>query len=190
MKRRAISDIIAVLLLLGITVAGAVLVSTFFQGSNLLRFDSSNSGTQTSGLKLTGYDTRDTTDLSGISSVDNTLGGGLTSGEFIVLNVDNKGITKVGLQAVQINGIDHSWDLTTTGALNPGTIPDGEFSIISASGTTRIPNGIERNEEVRLVIKLDPDINPGIVINDPIRIKFFTDLIDDYEIIIKSGGIG
>ena len=108
MKRRAVSDIIATLMLLGITVAGAVLVSAFFQGSNIFGSAYTTSGSQTASLKITGYDTRDGPTLSGIATFDNSnpTDSILTHGsEYIVLNVQNQGISKVVLQGVEINDI-------------------------------------------------------------------------------------
>lgn len=190
MKRKAISDVIATLMLLAITVAGAVLVSAFFQGNNIFSPNSNNAATQTASLKITGYDTRDGVDLSGISSLDNTFDSTLTSGtEFIVLNVENRGISNTILRGLEINGIDHSW-YESTGVLDPPGIPAGEFSIIRISDTTLLTtNELQRNDEVRLVIKLSSSITPNINLNEPIRIKFTTNLIDNSETLITSGGV-
>lgn len=197
MKRRAISDIIAVLLLLAITVAGAVLVAAFFQGNNIFRPDATNTGAQTASLKITGYDTRDGELISGIATFDNTLDDTLTSGsEFIVINVENKGISKLVLQGVEINGIDHPWDDLTSGDLPPTYPVAGKFGMILISDTPPggpftllSTNEIQRNGEVRLVIKLSADIDPDIQLNEPIRIKFNTNLLDTSETIITSGGV-
>ena len=214
MKHRAISDIIAVLLLMGITVAGAVLVSAFLSGSNIIRFDSNNSGTQNSALKITGYDTRDGLDLSEIGTIDNNTdsptpflctlscepndnmlpsAGGT---EFIVLNVDNPGISKTVVQAVEINGIEHTFD-TSTGGTDLSDInnrpDDGMFSIIETSNnapiTQRSSKEIDRNDEVRLVIKLSDAIDPDIDLNDPVRIRLVTNLIDPNQVVITSGSV-
>ena len=196
MEHRGISDIIAVLLLLGITVAGAVLVSAFFQGNNIFRYDSTTSGTQTAALKITGYDTRDGSTLSRINTFDNTTPGStLDSGtDFIVLTVLNQGINKVVLQGVEINDITHSWD-NTQGDL-PSTYPAaGKFNIIPIETPTvtqpfkiSSTNEIDKNQEVRLVIKLSASL-PDISLNEPMRVKFYTDLIDSSPVVITSGGV-
>ncbi|MGH9999164.1 MAG: archaellin/type IV pilin N-terminal domain-containing protein [Nitrosopumilaceae archaeon] len=193
MKHKAISDVIATLLLLGITVAGAVLVSAFFQGNNIFSPNSNNAGTQTASLKIVGYDTRDGTTISGISTFDNVFDSTLTSGtEFIVLNVDNQGISKVVLQSIGVNGVDHTWD-QSTGNLPPTYPTAGKFSIIPTSNDAPIPlsptNEIQSNDEVRIVIKLSSSITPDINLNEPIRIKFTTNLIDNSETLITSGGV-
>ena len=194
MNRRAISDIIATLLLLGITVAGAVLVSAFFQGNNIFRYDSTTSGTQTASLKIIGYDTRDGPTLSGITGFDNSnpTNSILTAGsEYIVLNVQNQGINKVVLQGVEINDITHSWD-NTQGVLPSAYPAAGKFNIIPSTGTQpftlRPTNELQRNDEVRLVIKLSSSL-PDINLNEPVRVKFYTNLIDASPVVITSGGI-
>ena len=165
-KQRGVSDVIAVLLLLGITVAGAVLVSAFFSGNNAFRFDTNNQGTQTSYLKIIGYDTRDGFKLSNVTSLNNTkqfdatpsictsscstfpdnlptAGLALNGTEFIVLNVRNDGPTSATIQSVVINDgfrdRDHAWDTNTKGLnlLNTANIPKaGKFSIIESTNKT------------------------------------------------------
>lgn len=218
MKHRGISDIIAVLLLLAITVAGAVLVSAFFSGNAIFRPDASNTGTQSASVKIIGYDTRDGVALSGITNLDNVLGVPIPylrtnstalnnlptdapeGNEFIVLTVRNQGINKVTLQSVEINGVEHSWDGNTANDdLIATSYPDdGTFSIVPTSNT--IPpshlnivqsptNVLERNGEARLVIKLSSDITPSIELSQPIRTRIITDLLDPSAIIISSGGV-
>jgi len=217
MKRRAISDIIAVLLLLAITVAGAVLVSAFFQGSNIFRPDSTSTGAQTASVKITGYDTRDGANLSEITGFDNQLDAPTpylctitcsgvtadnppaTSGtEFIILTVMNQGINKVVLQGIEINGVEHLWEATTGGnALSLGAAGtnypnSGYFSVIPTSDpapTQLSSRELDRNGEARLVIKLSEDITPDIGINEPIRTRLITNLIDPPATIITSGGV-
>lgn len=220
MKHRAISDIIAVLLLLAITVAGAVLVSAFFQGNNLFRPDSTSSGSQTASVKITGYDTRAGENLSEIAGFNNEIdvptplslctntcepfadnipadaNGGT---EFIILNVMNQGIKNVILQSVEINGVEHTWETTTGGnALSLGAVGTnfphaGKFSIIPTSNSAPITQistkELERNGEVRLVIKLSGAIDLDIGINEPISTRINTNLIDPPGTIITSGGV-
>ncbi len=215
MNRRAISDVIATLLLLGITVAGAVLVTAFFQGNAIFRPDASNPGTQSASIKIIGYDTRDGSDLSGIDFLDNYLdnptpflctiscntdpnalpaAAPIGGTEFIVLTVRNQGISKVSLQGVEVNGIDHSWDASTSGdELTAASYPAaGKFSIISTSNTAPIKqsstNELQSNGEVRLVIKLSDGITQDIDINQPIRTRIITNLLDPSPAIISSGG--
>jgi len=216
MKHKAVSDIIATLLLLGITVAGAVLVAAFFQGNSVFRPDATSPGTQTASIKIIGYDTRDGSDLSGIDFLDNyldaatpflctscsnpdanALPAALAAGgtEFIVLTVRNQGMSKVSLQSVEVNGIDHSWDASTTSdVLSAASYPvAGKFSIISTSNTAPITqsstNELQSNGEARLVIKLSGDISQDIDATQPIRIRVITNLLDPSATIITSGSV-
>ena len=212
MKHRAVSDVIAVLLLLGITVAGAVLVSAFFQGNSVFRPDATSPGTQTASIKIIGYDTRDGSDLSGIGVLDNFLdaptpflctscsnpdasalpaaaaAGGT---EFIVLTVRNQGMSKVSLQSVEVNGIDHSWSASTSGILSTTNYPAaGKFSIIPTSSIIQSStNELQSNGEARLVIKLSDGISQDIDVNQPIRTRIITNLLDPSATIISSGGV-
>ena len=201
MNRRAVSDIIAVLLLLGITVAGAVLISTFFSSNKIFQYDSTSSGTQTATLKITGYDTRDGTCLSGISTFDNSnpTNSVLTAGsEYIVLNIMNQGFNKLTLQGVEINDITHTWDTTTKNLAFPGTKPAaGMFSILPTSSSTgcvvqtplqKSTSEVDRNGEVKIVVRLSSSLS-NIGLNEPVRVKFYTDKIDQPAIIITSGGV-
>ena len=212
MNHRAISDVIATLLLLGITVAGAVLVTAFFQGNNAFRPDASNPGTQSASIKIVGYDTRDGSDLSEIDFLDNYLddptpflctiscntdpnalpAAAATGGtEFIVLTVRNQGISKVNLQSVEVNGIEHSWAASTSGILAAGNYPAaGKFSIISTSDIIqRSTNELQSSAEAHLVIKLSDNISEDIDVNQPIRTRIITNLLDPSSTIVSSGGV-
>jgi len=208
MERKAVSDIIATLLLLGITVAGAVLVAAFFQGNSVFRPDATSPGTQTASIKIIGYDTRDGSDLSGIDFLDNFLdappflctitcnaspddlpsAGGT---EFVVLTVRNQGMSKVSLQSVEINNFDHSWSASTSGTLSALSYPAaGKFSIIPTSSTIQSPtNELLSNGEARLVIKLSGDMSQDIDVNQPIRTRIITNLLDPSADIITSGSV-
>ena len=157
-KRRAVSEIIATLLILGVTVAGAVLITNAMDS---LTLPSSSRGTASEvhpeSVSLIGYDTRDSTNLSGVTGLDNgflppnpplllTVGatevdkipsqGGT---EFIVLHLRNLSTNSIFLHNVLINNVKHSWDTdAATQVLDPtftgvttGQFPaDGKFSII------------------------------------------------------------
>lgn len=213
MKKRGVSDIIATLLLMGITVAGAVLISTFFSNSGLLQTQS-DASSQSASIKITGYDTRDGGNLSGITNFNNTLDASprlctiscnvspddipsSDGTEFIILTVRNTGSKQILIQSVEINNIDHSWDTNTgdkilTLATPPPSYPvAGKFSIIQVTGTPKQSsvNQLNSNDEVRLVIKLSAAINPDIGLGEPIKVRIYTDKIDSPAITITSGGV-
>ncbi len=156
-KRRAVSEIIATLLILGVTVAGAVLISSAMES---LTLPSSSRGTASEvhpeSVSLIGYDTRDSTNLSGVTGLDNnyiesnpslvTVGAievdklpSQDGTEFIVLHLRNLSTNSIFLHNVLINNVKHSWDTdAATQVLDPtftgvttGQFPaDGKFSII------------------------------------------------------------
>ena len=141
-KRRAVSEVISTILLLGITVAGAAMVSLYIQDSDISDVTAmsptiGSSGTSASSIKLVGYDTRDTRTgegLSGIDSLENlyVAPGQLCTGscnaplvvnkiptlggtEFITIEIRNTGLERVTLQSVTINSISHRWDPDQSG---------------------------------------------------------------------------
>ncbi len=156
-KRRAVSEIIATLLILGVTVAGAVLITNAMESFTL---PSSSRGTASEvhpeSVSLIGYDTRDSTNLSGVTGLDNkytesnpslvTVGAievdkipSQDGTEFIVLHLRNLSTNSIFLHNVLINNVKHSWDTdAATQVLDPtfpgvttGQFPaDGKFSII------------------------------------------------------------
>lgn len=136
-KRRAVSEVISTILLLGITVAGAAMVSLYIQDSDISDVTAmsptiGSSGTSASSIKLVGYDTRDTRTgegLSGIVTLENLFvaPGQLCTGgcdaplvvnkipilggtEFITLQIKNRGLESVTVQSITINSISHPWD--------------------------------------------------------------------------------
>ncbi len=195
-KRRGISEIFATLMLLGITTAGSVMLASMVQGTGL---GTSTQNTQTNNLpaysiKLVGYDTRDSSDLFGISILDNKFDKKIctiscqttpdnipqnTGTEFIVLHLKNSSPTTVYLEGVQVNGILHTWDTNTGGRTldvsandSTGKYPlNGKFSILPPSGLVqKNDNTLKEDEEVRLVIKLSKNLGTDIPLTKPILI--------------------
>ena len=143
-KKRGVSEVISSVLLIGITVAGAALISVYISDSNIADVSSfapsiGSAGSSSSSIRLMGYDSRDTQDdewLLGIvglenfhddrlctgGCVDNPPGGPFASNlpvnggtEFIVLQVRNTGITSVTLRGMIINDESYTWDVTQAG---------------------------------------------------------------------------
>lgn len=194
-KKRGISELFATLMLLGITTAGSVFLASVVYGSGIQNVPNTGSNLQSSySIKLTGYDTRDSTDLLGITTLDNKFDKKLcTSGcqnfadnipqganagtEFIILQIRNVSPESVFLKGVQINGILHTWDIQTVGKTLDASASDGtgkypsngKFSIISTSNLVqKTESKLNPDEEVRLVIKLSKDIPSDISLTKPI----------------------
>lgn len=162
--RRAVSEIIATLMLMGITVVGGVLAMTVI--GNFREDVTGTTGTVIgvpAALEIAGYDTRNgralsniggfhndnlippsnkylcTTSCSGTPDEKPTLGGT----DFIVLHVRNAGVEAVTLSTIYLmdDQVTHSWDSTTAGrdlyGASPGDFPDdGKYSIVSMTSTT------------------------------------------------------
>ena len=198
--KRAVSVIISVLLILAITTVGAVFVANFIQASSITTISQTpQSKIIVDSIKLTSYDTRDSTTLSAISSLNNKLDGELCTDrckafsdniptsalggtDFIVVQIRNKNVNSVTIYNVQINGILHNWDPQTSGVLldasgdnTSGKYPSaGKFSVVPISNNSplkqRLSPELKSDEEVRLVIKLSSDIKPDIQLGKPIQI--------------------
>lgn len=143
-RRRAVSETIATLLILAITVVGAVFISNVMKDvifpSNP---ESSVSDVRPESLQLIGYDTRDSFNLADVSALNNefnqlllTNGANETNKlpsqggtEFIVLHLRNLSTNSVFLQTVSINNEGHAWDTVAAGQVldpdNPGLMAGG-----------------------------------------------------------------
>ncbi len=143
-KRRAVSETIATMLLLAITVAGAVTVSSFVSDGFFSGVDQSPSADASAdSIQLTGYDTRDSDTLINVVSLDNNFNSvlcakgnhpactmsvladdipGDAGTEFIALQLRNMNVDSVYLQNIQINNVLHAWDGGTAGILFDATL--------------------------------------------------------------------
>lgn len=151
-KRRAVSETIGTLLILAVTVLGAVFVANFVRDGFFSEDQNPSTVEQrANSIKLTGYDTRDSDTLIDVVSLDNDFNQMLcTKGdsaqcsvtpftadnipsasgtEFIVLKIRNMNVNSVQLQNILINNVGHTWD---SGTANN----DFDASIAGVAGTT------------------------------------------------------
>ena len=143
--RRAVSETIGTLLLLVITVVGAVMISTFVSDGFFSGVNQNPSGVDASSdsIQLTGYDTRDSNTLINVVSLDNFLNNNpilcakgndvactvtiaddipIDDGtEFVALQLRNMNTNSVFLQNIQVNNELHAWDSGTAGILFDAT---------------------------------------------------------------------
>jgi flagellin-like protein len=143
--RRAVSETIGTMLLLAITVAGAVIISTFVSDGFFSGVNQNPSGVEASSdsIQLTGYDTRDSTKLINVQDLNNYFNGvpilcaegndddctvtiaddiPIDDGtEFIALQLRNMNTNSVILQNIQVNNVLHAWDAGTAGILFEAT---------------------------------------------------------------------
>jgi len=160
-KRRAAAEVISSLLLVAITVVGAVILTSFLDETFVSGSLAVTSGTDITikTVKLRAYDTRDGGGLMGYN-IDNDhvfnlklcrescnpLNGGSTNdipandgSEFLVIQFENRGINSIFLRNIYLDNVNHLWDpdtinvdLVATAPLAGGVYPsDGTFSILS-----------------------------------------------------------
>ncbi len=216
-KRRGVSETIGTMLIIAVTVAGAVLISNVMQNMALpFSSGADTSSVRPESLRLIGYDTRDSVNLSDVSNLNNDfnqllLTTGATAAEkipsqggteFIVVHLRNTSINSVFLHNVFINNQGHTWDTVAAGqVLDPtftgvttGQFPaDGKFSIIPiTNGTGSTITQLATNEvvgdvEVRVIVKLSGNIPQDIGMWDSLRILVNYGGTEPAEFIVLSG---
>ena len=173
-NRRGASEIISTMMLMGITIVGAVILTYFmndaFINGNLASASSLNSSSEN--ISLLAYDTRDSYSLLTLLNVDNDSTGFLCrvtcnvapansipengGTEFIVLEIQNSGFDTIFLEDITINNVIHTWDASTSGitldasddylaGTNREYPADGMFSILLVGS-----NPIIQNENIQI----------------------------------------
>jgi len=206
-KKRGVSVVISTLLVLAITIVGAMSISNLMSTSLLTTVnDTPKQIIMANSMLLVGYDTRDGQTLSDITTLNNDSpsdgklctascvgfptappsGGGT---EFIVLQLWNKNTADVPIRNIQVNGVVHTWDLQTRfqnldGSIYPGFPREGQFSIIHHSNAgLLIQNGTDTmtgDIEKRIIIKLSPQVEGQLPSQD-------VGLGEPLQILVKIG---
>ena len=137
-RRRAVSETIGTMLLLVITVVGAVMISNFLQDGFFAGVNQNPSGVESrsDSIQLTGFDTRDAKKLINVVDLDNEFNQILCAKgndakctmsvtaddipiddgtEFIALQLRNMNTGSVYLRNIQVNNELHDWDGGTAG---------------------------------------------------------------------------
>ncbi len=215
-QRRAVTEIISTMMLMGVTISGATTLTYFvndsFVNGNL---DSVATSDSSKNIFLLAYDTRDSSSLLTLLDVDNDATGFLCRDtcigspnsipenggtEFIVLQIQNSGFDTIFLEDITINNIVHSWDASTSGitldasddylaSTNREYPADGMFSILPIRDTPILQNGsiqIQSGQTVNLLIKLGP-ADSDIQLNKGLRILLDTGGIHPTEFFIETG---
>jgi len=150
-KRRGVSVVISSLLILAITMVGAVMISNMISTSSISSISqTSKADVASNSLILSAYDTRDGTTLSSISSMNNEFDNVLCTDtcnslsrddipvnggtDFIVLQLRNKNLFQISINNIQVNGVTHDWDSQTGGVIVKvkDFPPDARFAVNSA----------------------------------------------------------
>ena len=149
-RRRAVSETIGTMLLLAITVVGAVLISNFVSDGFFNGLNQNPEGVEAGAdtIQLTGFDTRDSGEIINISTLENDFnqflcaeGGGIApecanlvidkdniptdispGTEFIALQIRNMHTDSIYLRNIQINNELHNWDEGTAGTFFDATL--------------------------------------------------------------------
>jgi len=143
-RRRAVSETIGTMLLLAITVVGAVLISNFVSDGffNGMSQNPEGVGARADSIQLTGYDTRDSDKLINVNTLDNVFNQLLCSDgtdpqctittandipsddgtEFIALQLRNMHTDTIFLRNIQINNELHDWDEGTANSFFDATL--------------------------------------------------------------------
>ena len=201
MKNKGLSEIISVLMLVGITIIGTVIIQQYL--TNTIKIE--NIRLKSGILKLIGYDTRDGQDIGGIAILDNVNDNKLCAKsctnnnnslpnnngtEFIILHIKNQSPNPIKIEGIIINGSLHLWDASTVSRqLNNLSYPrSGFFSIIPNYSTIQKgDNIIESLSTYRIVIKLSSNID-DIPIGHTINIRLIGDSLS-HSWYINSGDV-
>jgi len=165
-KRRAVAEVISSLLLVAITVAGAIILTVFLNDSFIqggLAASGSDSTVKT--IKLVKYDSRDGGNLLEFTNLNNTSPTnqklcrsscsafpnanpvGFGGSEFLVIQVENRSVNPIFLHDVWLGNVSHSWDPFSAGeplkmgdpfsSTSGGYPGDGTFSILPVDTTDK-----------------------------------------------------
>ena len=216
-QRRAVTEIISTMMLMGVTISGATTLTYFvndsFVNGNL---DSVATSDSSKNIFLLAYDTRDSSSLLTLLDVDNDATGFLCrvtcnvspansipengGTEFIVLQIQNSGFDTIFLEDITINNIVHSWDASTSGitldasddylvGTNREYPADGMFSILLVGR-----NPIIQNENIQIqsgqtvnLLIKLDSVEPDIQLNKGLRILLDTGGIYPTEFFIETG---
>jgi len=212
-KKRGVSVVISTLLVLAITIVGAMWISNIMSTSSLTTVSQTpKSIIAANSVLLVAYDTRDGATLFNIANFDNQFGDGLctvsctttpnnrpaTGGtDFIALQLWNQNTNPIHIKSVQVNGIPHVWDTDTRNAIFDvsGGPPDfpraGMYSIIPTSSLSLTQQNslqVDGDQEIILVIKLkNTSFASDIALGKPLQILVNIGDGQPVEFIILTG---
>lgn len=216
-KRKGVSVVISTLLVLAITIVGALSISNLMSTSALTTVNQTPKAIiAANSVLLTAYDTRDGASLFNIANFDNesadlvlctiTCAGvdqnkmpSLGGTDFIILQLWNKNTNPIHVKSVNVNGVPHVWDTTTRNVdLDPTIITDpsgdfpraGMYSLIptsSSSLTQQSAQQVDGDQEVILIIKLNPAFSSDLVLGKPLHIGINIGDVKPAEFIILTG---
>ena len=213
-KKRGVSVVISTLLVLAITIVGAMWISNIMSTSSLTTVSQTPKAIiAANSVLLVAYDTRDGTSLFNIANFDNKFddpgilctvcattpnNSPATGGtDFIALQLWNQNSNPIHIKSLQVNGITHVWDTDTRnvefhGNTDPPDFPRaGMFSIIPTSSlslTQQKSQQVDGDQEIILVIKLkNTSFTSDIALGKPLQILVNIGDVQSAEFIILTG---
>ena len=197
-SQRAVSEVISTILLLVISIFGAsvlaIFVNDFFDAGIFSQTNFNNP----QNLFLAGYDTRDGSNLYGIAEIDNAcnlvannrcdsaiLDGG---SEYVVLAIENKGVSQVHINNIFINEIQHTWDSQTNGKTTVQERPSsGKFSLfLSLNSRTQVAPDIPSGKIGYVVLKLNSALE-SLENKKLVHLRVDERGLDSQEFVIRIG---
>lgn len=199
-KRRGVAEVISTLLLVVITVVGAVILTSFIDESFVSGSQAVVSGTDTTikTIRLLAYDTRNGEALMEpeyfLNNTNTVIADKLCrqscladtapsngGSNFLIFQIENRSIRSIFINNVILGGISHTWDKDTSntsldfGAPDSslGNYPsDGQFSVLSTDPLDLIQgdNEIAGGQTVNLLLKLDTT-NNDIELSKTMRVQ-------------------
>ena len=207
-KRRAVSQIIGTLLILAITVAGAVFLSNFMSTKFIAVDQHPVAEARLDSIRLTSYDTRDSVELTNVPNLNNTFNQMLcTNGdsaqctivngdnlpknggtEFIVLQIRNMNLDPVFIHNILINNVGHTWDNLAVGNLvltnNLGS--GGNYPVAGTFSIIPVENNLPITQQATNQIPGDGEVRLVIKLSD--NIPQDIGMWDSLRVLVNFGG--
>ena len=137
-KRRGVTETVGTMMILIVTVIGAVFLSNLLSEEFFSVDQSPVAEVRLDSIQLTSYDTRDSVKLTNVRNLNNTFNQMLCvkgdsaqctitdpddlpindGTEFIVLQIRNMNVNPVFIHNILINNVGHSWDENAAGTLD------------------------------------------------------------------------
>ena len=217
-KKRAVAEVISSLLLVAITVVGAVILTTFLDEAFISGgLAASGSDNTIKTIKLIKYDSRDGGNLMGYVNLNNASPADQvlcryscvlnpnanpftnSGSEFIVIQIENQSVNPIFLHNVWLGNVTHDWDSNSAtwdldvGAMTSsgGGFPgDGKFSILSTDNSVLTQREDNQIQSGESVnLLIKLDVdNPDIQLSKTIRAQFNIGANQLSEFLIESGG--
>ena len=149
-SKRGAAEVIGSIILLGVTVAGGLLIFTLLSTNDVVDFAKEGQSLDPNviaKLKLSGYDTRDADALYNLTNLDNLIGTSTTvpdylcttcgvANEFIILKFRNPSGVLVAVSSININEEEHTFDSAQSTTSSFSASNDLPASVLASRGAS------------------------------------------------------